>query len=347
MIQDLRILPRISEGPGLRGRSRQINYAILWRMSVIIAVDIGGTQIRAAAYPKSHIHPSVLDRIATQDEHATPVERLIQLIESIWPADESVTAIGIAAPGPLDPYDGIIIAAPNIAGWSDLPLRKTVEDHFKVPVILGNDANLAAYGEWCYGAGQSHHHLIYLTVSTGIGGGVIIDDRLLLGQRGLAAELGHVTIQLEGPLCGCGQRGHLEALASGTAIAEWVERELTQGAGSLLPHDQPITTKMVAQAAKQGDELAIAALARSGAFIGQALANYLHIFNPSIVIIGGGVSKSGSFLLEPIRAAMCKHVISEEYIKNLTLTTAELGDEAGLMGALALVRKTYPDKINE
>jgi glucokinase len=316
-------------------------------MSVIIAVDVGGTQIRAAVYPRNHMRPSLLNRISTRNARATPLERLIQLIESVWPKDEPVTAIGIASPGPLDPYQGVIIAAPNIAGWADLPLRKTLEDHFNVPVILGNDANLAAYGEWCYGAGQNHHHLIYLTVSTGIGGGVIIDDQLLLGVRGLAAELGHVAVQLDGPLCSCGKRGHLEALASGTAIARWVEQELSQGAGSILPHDQPITTKMVAQAAKKGDELAIAALTRSGTYIGKALANYLHIFNPSIVIIGGGVSQSGSLLLEPMRAAMCEQVLSEEYVENLTLTTAALGDEAGLMGALAIVRSTYPDKINE
>jgi glucokinase len=316
-------------------------------MSVIIAVDVGGTQIRAAVYPRNHMRPSLLNRISTRNARATPLERLIQLIESVWPKDEPVTAIGIASPGPLDPYQGVIIAAPNIAGWADLPLRKTLEDHFNVPVILGNDANLAAYGEWCYGAGQNHHHLIYLTVSTGIGGGVIIDDQLLLGVRGLAAELGHVAVQLDGPLCSCGKRGHLEALASGTAIARWVEQELSQGAGSILPHDQPITTKMVAQAAKKGDELAIAALTRSGTYIGKALANYLHIFNPSIVIIGGGVSQSGSLLLEPMRAAMCEQVLSEEYVVNLTLATAALGDEAGLMGALAIVRSTYPDKINE
>jgi glucokinase len=316
-------------------------------MSVIIAVDVGGTQIRAAVYRKNHLHPSVLDRISTRHERSTPVERLIQLIESVWPEDEPVTAIGIAAPGPLDPYQGVIIAAPNIAGWIDLPLQKTLEDHFNVPVILGNDANLAAYGEWCYGAGQNHHHLIYLTVSTGIGGGVISDDQLLIGVRGMAAELGHVTVQPDGPLCSCGKRGHLEALASGTAIAQWVEQELSEGAVSTLPYDQPITTKLVAQAAKQGDELAKAALARSGTYIGQALANYLHIFNPSIVIIGGGVSQSGPLLLDPLRAAMCEHVLSEEYIDQLILTTAALGDEAGLMGALALVRKSYPDKLNE
>ena len=316
-------------------------------MSVIIAVDVGGTQMRAAVYSQYQNQPSRLDRIATRDKKTTPLERLIQLIESVWPANESVKAIGIAAPGPLDPNRGVIIAAPNIAGWVDFPLKKKLEDHFNVPVILGNDANLAAYGEWRYGAGQGHHHLIYLTVSTGIGGGIINDDRLLIGLSGMAAELGHVTVLPDGPMCGCGQRGHLEAIASGTAIAKWVELELSLGAASILPADQPITTKMVAQAAKKGDDLAVAALARSGTYIGQALADYLHIFNPSIVIIGGGVSLSGSLLMDPMRAAMCEHVLSEKYVENITLTTAALGDEAGLMGALALVRDTYPDDSNQ
>ncbi len=316
-------------------------------MSVIIAVDVGGTQMRAAVYSQHQNQPSRLDRIATRDKNATPLERLIQLIESVWPANEAVKAIGIAAPGPLDPNRGVIIAAPNIPGWIDFPLKKKLEDRFSVPVILGNDANLAAYGEWRYGAGQGHHHLVYLTVSTGIGGGIINDDRLLIGLRGMAAELGHVTVLPDGPMCGCGQRGHLEAIASGTAIAKWVELELSLGAASILPADKPITTKMVAQAAKKGDDLAVAALARSGTYIGQALADYLHIFNPSIVIIGGGVSLSGSLLMDPMRVAMCEHVLSEKYVENITLTTAALGDEAGLMGALALVRDTYPDEPNE
>ena len=316
-------------------------------MSVIIAVDVGGTQIRAATYAQNETHPAQLDRIGTRDENSSPLERLIQLVESVWPEDDSVLAIGIAAPGPLDPHQGVIIAAPNIPGWIDFPLKKKVEEHFEVPVLLGNDANLAAYGEWRYGAGKGHHHLVYLTVSTGIGGGVIIDDQLLIGLRGMAAELGHVTVLPDGPMCGCGQRGHLEAIASGTAIAEWVKQELDLGAASSLTGVDAPTTKLIAQAAEEGDELAIAALARSGTYIGQALANYLHIFNPSIVIIGGGVSHSGSFLLDPMRVAMCEHVLSNEYVENLILTTAALGDEAGLMGALAFVRDAYPDQTND
>ena len=183
-------------------------------MSYHIAADVGGTQLRAACYATDSLKPFQVKRIATQVVGSTPLERLKTLIASVWPENQGVDAIGIAAPGPLDSNEGVVMAAPNIPGWVDLPLRKHLEDRFQIPVVVGNDANLAAVGEWKYGAGKGHHHLVYLTVSTGIGGGVIIDDRLLLGDRGLAAELGHVTVLHDGPLCGCGQRGHLEAIAS-------------------------------------------------------------------------------------------------------------------------------------
>lgn len=308
-------------------------------MSLHIAVDIGGTQMRAACYPSESLEPLRFDRVSTQDPLKTPLEILMDLIASIWPEGENISGIAVAAPGPTDPYEGIIFAAPNIPGWIDLPLQKYLEERFKVPVALGNDANLAALGEWKFGAGQGHHHLIYITVSTGIGGGIIIEDRMLLGVHGLAAELGHITVLLDGPLCGCGKRGHLEAVSSGTAIAHWVEQELAQGVISRLPANQKLTAKQISSAAQQGDELAIAALARAGVFIGQALADFVHIFNPSIIIIGGGVSQSGSLILDPMRAGLREHVITPKYLENLILTTNALGDEAGLMGALALARE--------
>jgi glucokinase len=213
-----------------------------------------------------------------------------------------------------------------------------LQEQFKVPVDLGNDANLAAMGEWKYGAGRGHRHLAYMTVSTGIGGGVILDNRLLLGDRGLATEFGHITVQRDGPVCGCGQRGHLEALAAGPAIAKWVKNEIAQGATSILSAKTDINTKLVAEAAKNGDELAVRALERAGTYIGRALADVLHMFNPSIVIIGGGVSQSGDLLMGPLRLSMEAHVMDAHYLENLTLTTAALGDETGLLGALALAR---------
>lgn len=308
-------------------------------MSMHIAVDMGGTQIRAACFASDSLEPRSLKKISTSDPHASPLERLVTLIESTIPADESVDSIAVAAPGPLDPYRGIILEAPNIPGWINVPLKEHLERHFNVPVAIGNDANLAALGEWQFGAGRGHHYLVYLTVSTGIGGGVIIDDRLLLGAHGLAAELGHVTIMPDGPLCGCGQRGHLEAVASGLAIARWTQEQIAQGAATSLPAKKAITGKMVAEAAAAGDALARQALERAGRFIGIGVANYLQIFNPTVVIIGGGVSLSGSLLMDPLRASMEAHVMAAHYLDQLVLTTAALGDEAGLMGALVLARR--------
>jgi len=307
-------------------------------MSGYIAVDVGGTRMRAAFYPADSRIPVALKKISTQHPTESAWERLVQLIQSIWPENEQVIRMGIAVPGPTDPYKGIIFGAPNIPAWKNLPLMNMLQEQFKVPVDLGNDANLAAMGEWKFGAGKGHRHLAYMTVSTGIGGGVILDNKLLLGDRGLAAEFGHITVQLDGPLCGCGQRGHLEALAAGPAIARWVKNEITQGATSTLSATSDITTQLVAEAAKNGDELAVRALERAGTYIGRALADVLHMFNPSIVIIGGGVSQSGDLLMKSVRISMEAHVMNTHYLDNLTLTTAALGDETGLLGALALAR---------
>ena len=302
-----------------------------------IVADVGGTHIRTACFPIQSQTPTIVKRISTKGPDS-PHERLINLISSIVPKKEALAAIAVAAPGPLDPYEGIIFEAPNIPSWNNLPLKKIIQDQFKVPVAIGNDANLAALGEWRFGAGIGHRHLVYITVSTGIGGGVIIDNQMLLGIRGLAAELGHITVIPDGPLCSCGQRGHLEAVSSGPAIARWVEQELSQGIPSSLAEKRPITAKEVSHAASQGDELAQAALGRGGTYLGIAIADYLHVFNPSVVIIGGGVSQSGEAFFSPLRTAMSDHVLSRKYLENLTLTTSALGDDVGLMGALALAQ---------
>jgi len=302
-----------------------------------IVADVGGTHIRAACFPTNSQVPTIVKRITTKGKEA-PHERLINLIDSIIPIDGKVAAITVAAPGPLDPYEGVLFEAPNIPGWTNLPLKKLIQEHFNVPVAIGNDANLAALGEWRYGAGIGHRHLVYITVSTGIGAGVIIDNQLLLGVNGLAAELGHITVVPDGPLCGCGKRGHLEAVTSGPAIARWVEQELRQGVPSSLLMNIPLTAKDVSQAASQGDKLAKDALARAGTYLGITIADILHVFNPSLVIIGGGVSRSGDAFFVPMRVAMSEHVISKKYIEGLTLTTCTLGDEVGLMGALALAQ---------
>ena len=308
-------------------------------MSYHIAVDLGGTQIRAALYPTGTLQPEKLERIPTHSAGEMPLTRLLELIAAIYPTNDRLLGIGVSAPGPLDPFSGTILTAPNVKGFSNLPLRKIIAERFGVPVTVGNDANLAALAEWKYGAGQGFHNLIYMTISTGIGAGVILADRLVLGERGLATELGHVTVLPDGPLCPCGQYGHLEAIAAGPAIAKWAEDQIKSGKASSLPAGQGLTARSVGEAAKNGDQLAIRALERAGHWIGLALANYLHIFNPAAIVLGGGVTRSGEYLLGPLRQALKKYALSEHYLDGLTLVTAMLGDEVGLTGALVLARE--------
>ncbi|HEY3313098.1 MAG TPA: ROK family protein [Anaerolineales bacterium] len=302
---------------------------------MIIVVDVGGTQIRVAAFRRGNIDPVDMRRSPTKGEGAA-FERMCALIQSTWPQNEPVEKIVVALPGPLNPETGVIFSAPNIPGWENFPIGPELEKRFGVKTRIGNDANLAALGEWRFGAGQGHQNLLYLTISTGIGGGVIADGRLLLGARGLAAEVGHITVLPDGPVCGCGQHGHLEALASGPSITRYVREQLAAGTTSSLGTIENLSARDISAAAAQGDELAIHALARAGTYIGQALASFLHLFNPSIVIFGGGVSFSGNFLIDPLKTALQKHVMDATYLKDLTIATASLGDNAGLMGALAL-----------
>ena len=302
-------------------------------MGLILAVDIGGTQIRAAIYAKDNIQPIRHERTSTYANDYPVYERLITLIDSVW-MDE-VEIISAAVAGPLNPASGVILASPNISEWTDFPLGEKLIGRYHVPSYVSNDANLAALGEWRYGAGQGHHDLLYFTISTGIGGGVISHDQLLLGYKGLAAELGHITALPEGPLCSCGQRGHIEALASGPAIAHYVNERLAAGDSSILIPDPRLSARQVAEAANKGDRLAIQAFERAGHILGRALADYLHIFNPSIVIFGGGVSQSSGLLFEPMKASLRQYIMDPGYLENLVITTARLGDNAGLLGALA------------
>jgi len=307
-------------------------------MSIFVAVDIGGTHIRVATYEPENINPITHKRAKTKAKEPGTFDRLVNVIESAWPENDSVQAIGMASPGPLDPYSGVILSTPNIPEWVEFPLTEKLSSHFGVPAYLDNDANLAALGEWKFGAGRGHHDVLYLTISTGIGGGVIIDNRLLHGYHGLAAELGHVTVLAGGPVCSCGFEGHIEALASGPSIVRYVTEMLESGATSELRGVDALDAGKVAEAARQGDILAKSAYARAGEYLGIAVASFLHTFDPSIVIFGGGVSQSGPLLFEPFEESLKKHVLNPRYLENLTITTAALGDDAGLLGALALAQ---------
>ena len=313
-------------------------------MDAYIAVDIGGTFLRVASYRTGKITQLTYERIYSDVEQPGIYNRLVKVIEQAWPKGHTVIAIGIAAPGPLDPFKGIILATPNIPEWHDFPLSEKLTSRFKVPIYLENDANLAAFAEWKFGAGRGHHNLLYLTISTGIGGGVIIDDRILHGHHGLAAELGHVTVLADGPVCSCGQKGHLEALAAGPAIVRYILEQLEAGKKSRLRGAENPDAQEVAAAAKRGDALAKSAFSRAGKYLGIAVAGFLHTFDPSIVIIGGGVSQSGTTLFESFEASLRAHVFNPRYLEEITITTGSLGDDAGLLGAFALAQMEGSDQ---
>lgn len=307
-------------------------------MSLTIAVDIGGTHIRVAAYePNGSVRPIAHKRTKSLAHTPGVFNRLVETIESVWQAGQ-VSAIGIASPGPLDPYNGVILNTPNIPQWKNFPLAPKLSEHFGVPVFLDNDANMAGLGEWQFGAGKGHSDLVYLTISTGIGGGVISNNHLLQGFRGMGAELGHMLIDPEGPLCGCGKPGHVESFSSGPAITRYVNEQIAAGQKTSLQSDPNLGPAQIADAALTGDALAISAFERAGRYLGMAVANYLAIFDPSILIFGGGVSQVGDLLFKPFEESLRRYVFHPHYLDNLTITKAALGDDAGLLGAMALAR---------
>lgn len=308
-------------------------------MNSTIAIDIGASRMRAGSYTTKSSEPIHYNQIPTRSEGMPIEDRLINLIESVWPEDYEVKSIAAACPGPLDPINGIIVEPPNIPEWRYFPIQEFLQSTFNIPTAINNDANLAAYGEWIFGAGKGHSNLIYLTISTGIGGGIIIDNKLLSGVAGYAGEVGHMTINSQGPVCSCGKNGHLEAIASGPSIVRWIKSRLEDE--SLREHfpEGDLTARHISEAAESGNELAIAAYERAGKYIGLAIADLLHIFNTSLVIIGGGVSRAGDLLFEPIRKSVHESVISDVYLDNLQILPAALGDDSGLLGALVLSRE--------
>jgi glucokinase len=305
-------------------------------MRTIVAIDIGGTQLRAATYKQDQFQPLTQKRVKTKANEPDTFGRLINLLEDVWPKNEKVDAIGVSSPGPLDSHTGIIMNPPNIKEWRDFPITAKLTEHFGIPSYLDNDANLACLAEWKFGAGGGHHNLLYLTISTGVGGGVIIEDRLLQGHHGLAAELGHTTVQTDGPLCGCGQYGHLESYSSGTGIERFVAEQLRVGRESILDPNKTNSAQTISETASPCDAVSIEAYAIAGKYLGIGVANFLHAFDPSIVIFGGGVSQSGPLLFDSFDISLKERVIHPRYLDGLVIARAELKDDSGLLGARAL-----------
>jgi len=308
---------------------------------VVLGIDIGGTKVAiAAADLRGHV--LVRSRFATQVEIGPQaiVEKIIRQVKDIVCelGAPPIAAVGVGCGGPLDPISGIILSPPNLPGWNQFPLADLLADAFAAPVYIDNDANVAALGEYRFGAGAGSDVFVYVTVSTGIGGGVVINGRLLHGVGAGAGEVGHQTIIPEGPKCTCGNRGCLEALASGTAIARRMrERMLQEGRRSLAGTSvvESITAEDVVQAARANDALALEVWHDTVEYLGIGLANVLTILAPQVLVVGGGVARAGDFLFVPLREVIRRHVFQVP-VSNISIAPPELGDDVGVVGAITL-----------
>jgi glucokinase len=313
-----------------------------------LGIDLGGTKILT----------SVVDaagRMLSRDHSVTPatrgqkavIEAVIEsarhsLEEAAIPPSE-LTAVGVGAPGLSNPDKGILYTSPNLPGWRDVPLRDIIAKELGVTAYLINDANAAAIGELHYGAGKGASDFIYVTVSTGIGGGIIINGELYTGPTGTAGEVGHMVIDDNGPLCNCGNRGCWETLASGRALATEARRLIKKGTTTTILElaggdVDEVNAEVIHRAALAGDRLAKRLIARTGYYLGVGLANLINIFNPELIVIGGGLANSGDMLLRPAYEEAGRRAFKESY-QATRFARAELGRNSGVIGAAVYALK--------
>ena len=310
----------------------------------VLAVDIGGTKIIAAIISNS-------GRILAEDRCLTlagdgvsaVIERIFTAIDRLLSQNiteiSQLDCIGIAVAGAIDSNRGLVTVSPNLPGWLDVPLRYIVQDRYQVDAFLVNDASAAALGEHRFGVGRGVSNLILLTLGTGIGGGIVINGEMYCGACGSAGEIGHMVIDVNGPECACGNRGCLEALASGTAVARDAIRRIGQGEKSSLVEMakgeiESITAETVGTAARNGDSLALDVLSRAANYLGVGMVNLVNIFNPEMIVLGGGMAKLGSLFIDPAKRVVAERAfpISAQAVR---IVTAQLGNEAGVYGAAA------------
>jgi glucokinase len=317
----------------------------------ILAIDLGGTQIRAA-----HVSPdlAVSCRRAEETRDEEGVEAVIDRIcaaagdvrdevQRTGLADP--VGIGISSPGPLDPWRGIVVAPPNLAGWRNVPLAARVEEALGLPTYLERDTNAAVMGEWRYGAAKGAADVIYVTVSTGIGGGIVIDGRPLIGKDGTAGEIGHITVDLDGPLCGDGQPGHAEAIGSGRAIAREGRELLKRGEAPLLAAlaaDEPVDAALVARAADEGDVACQHVLERAWVAVGAMCAGLVNALNPEVIVLGGSIGCNRPELPSAIRAEIDRRAFPAPARRVRVEMTTFAGD-VSLIGLLPIVNDRLDD----
>ncbi len=310
----------------------------------VLAIDLGGSKINIAII-SGNGQVIAEERCPTlANEGVLPViNRLFSAVDNLLSRKNmglsELDSISLAAAGAIDSAKGIIALSPNLPGWRDIPLRDIVQRKYPIDIFLVNDASAAALGEHYFGAGRGINNLILLTVGTGIGGGIIINGELYTGHCGGAGEIGHMTIDVNGPKCNCGNVGCLEMLASGTAIAREAIRRVSGGEKSALlemagGRIDAITAEKVGVAARDGDAVALDVILKAATYLGVGMVNLVNIFNPEMIIVGGGVARLGDLLLGPARRLVRERAfpISAESVR---VVAAELGNEAGVYGAAA------------
>ncbi|MEX0754094.1 MAG: ROK family protein [Actinomycetota bacterium] len=310
-----------------------------------VGVDVGGSWISAyRVSPEGEILARAEVPSPADDPEAL-VAASVGIAHGLANAD--VVAVGIGAAGMVD-HTGTVRFSPNLA-WRELPLAARVADKIGLPVLVGNDANVAAWGEFRVGAGRDVEHLLLVTVGTGIGGGIVSQGALVRGTHGFAAEIGHIIVEPNGPVCGCGNRGCLEQVASGTAIRRAGVQAAQEHPRSLLASlvDQDaerVTGELVTRAAREGDSVARSVLAVVGRRLGEGIAGLVNVLDPEIVVIGGGVVDAGDLLLAPARAAYRDAVEAVQHRPSLApIVPAALGNDAGGVGAALLALEELTD----
>jgi glucokinase-like ROK family protein len=311
------------------------------KCGLVAAIDMGATHLTVAL---GDVSARIIEeteqqafRIANGPERCLKEADLAlqAVLEKSGVDLKDLSAIGVSVPGPVVTEAGLVMAPPIMPGWDRFPIRDTLKKRWGVPVTLNNDADLGALGEWAYGAGRGEKNLAYIKVGSGIGAGIIINQQIFVGSTGSAGEIGHLTIDNNGPLCTCGNHGCLEAFASGSAIEIQARKLVESGRRTLLAelNHKNISVDDVADAARRGDLEAQEILNRSGTFIGIAIAGLINLLNPSVVIIGGGVSEAGDLLTAPIRKLVKERSLpaSEHTVK---ITTSILGRHSTLIGAM-------------
>jgi glucokinase len=307
-----------------------------------VGIDLGGTQLRVAVADDRGRLETVVRRpteAARGRQHV--IDRIVTAVADALKEDSTpvrrVRALGIGLPGPVDPGAGLVISPVNLPGFRNVLLNRILTRATGIPSFLHHDAHLAALGEHRRGAARGASEVIYVTVSTGIGAGLVLGGELYAGAHGIAGEVGHIVVQPGGPLCICGNRGCLEAIASGTGIARAARESAPGTPGSPLHGLEHPHAEDVARAARAGDELATAILETAGTYLGLAIGTLINLFNPQLIVLGGSVLKSGAPLLQPMRRSMNASSWKASR-RGLRIVRPALGDDAGLIGAVDFAR---------